>query len=78
VDTQQIIQDLARVDSARPLPQQSFNDDDWYIYETDSRLLVNIVSGKISSVVVDKMAGRGMDYARGLTAKYLGLWRYAA
>lgn len=60
---------------AESVPKQSFNDDDWYTYNTET---------------LELQAGRGAHYerpvqpaaplktVRGMTAKYLGLWQYKA
>ena len=58
---------------AESVPFKSFNDDDWYTYNTET---------------LELQAGRGAHYerpaqplpplktVRGMTAKYLGLWQY--
>lgn len=78
MDTQQIIQELARADSAAPIPLQSFNDDDWYIYETDFLMFVRSCSASWRRSEVEKILKPGQSCARGMRAKWLGLWRYAA
>ncbi len=67
----QILADLG----AEPVARSSFNDDDWYTYNTET---------------LELQAGRGAHYenptqpapplktVRGMTAKYLGLWQYKA
>lgn len=73
MDVKQILDDLANVDKAQLVPVQRFNDDDWYLYETDSLMLVNRFSGKTwkrNEIVAEP----GVSVERGLTAKFRGLW----
>lgn len=73
-DTQQILQDLARVDSAQPIPVHSFNDDDWYVFESDSKMLVETYGHRFPRELIKVPAG--CEVKRGMSAKYLGIWRY--
>lgn len=71
----QILADLADVDHAQPIPRESFNDDDWYVYETDSKMLIGAYSGKIWPYKDVVPVKDGQTVARGIAAKYLGIWR---
>jgi hypothetical protein len=66
---EQILADLATLDKL--IPVESFNDDDWYVYEVDSLKLICTFSSKSARPVPFP----GENAARGMRAKHLGLWR---
>lgn len=56
------------------IPKQSFNDDDWYEYNPVSKELVREYSCKMPK----PQPRAGFEVSRGMSAKYLGLWRLPA
>ena len=54
-----------------PLPRSSFNDDDWYVYDTATLEIVQHYGSKSRR----PQAQLGQCCVSGMSAKYLGLWR---
>lgn len=67
----QIIEDLSHIDQI--IPMDRFNDDDWYEYNVDTMQFVRSYGCSSNRFAPSVMAGHAV--ARGLRAKYLGLWR---
>ena len=73
----QILRDL---DAAGPLrmPVSSFLDDEIYVYDADTKRLKRSISCKSQEAIDTPYVGLrvqpGETWARGLSAKYLGLW----
>jgi hypothetical protein len=65
----QILEELGYGDMT--IPMQSFNDDDYYEYNPISKELV----GSYGCKSPQPTARPGFVIARGMRAKYLGLWR---
>ena len=62
-----------------PVPVESFNDDDLYVYKVSSKQLIRSFSSKDPQVIEAAQLGfrvkAGQTWAKGMAAKSLGLWR---
>lgn len=58
-----------------PAPIDRFNDDDWYIWNADTKLIVRIVGCRSPEVFAGRMPEIevGQAMGRGMRAKFLGL-----
>lgn len=65
----QILADLG----AMPVERSSFNDDDWYTYNTET---LELQAGRGSHYTNPAQPAPPMKTVRGMRAKSLGLWQY--
>jgi hypothetical protein len=72
----QIVSELAKVDSAVMLPAASFNDEDFYVFETESLMFVRKIGRGNFALGVPTKAPAGCSVVKGIRAKNLGLWMY--
>ncbi len=72
----QIVSELAKADSAVMLPAASFNDEDFYLFETDSLMLVRKIGRSSLPFGKPPAAPAGHSIVKGIRAKNLGLWMY--
>ena len=67
----QILEDLSHIDQI--VPPSQFNDDDWYEFNVDTNELVRRYDCSSNRFAPSVMPCHAV--ARGMRAKYLGLWR---
>lgn len=75
---QQILADLKE---PVPMAPSEFNDDSIYVYDVLSKCLVREIGSKDSEAIDSRYIGlrvaAGETWAKGMTAKYAGIWRGA-
>lgn len=77
VNVAQILSELAKADSAVMIPASSFNDEDFYVFETDTLMFVRKIGRGNFALGVPTAAPAGCSVLKGIRAKNLGIWMYA-
>jgi hypothetical protein len=72
----QILADLGHIDLI--IPVSRFNDDDYYVYNAESLELITSHGCKTYRFIDQVPVKPGQAVAKGMRAKWLGLWRIAA